>query len=164
MASRATTVFPEPTSPWTRRFIGWGERMSSAISRSTRFWAPVRWKGRIRFTASRVRSPISKGIRLPLPSPRTPSAAPGEAQLEEEELLQDEPQVGGAAGAVQESRGPRSRPGRWIAAQGLCPSHDAEALAQLGGQRVGQVVRNLAGEAALGRAAAALPVRGPSFS
>ena len=62
--SSATSVLPEPTSPWTRRFIGWGERRSSAISRTTRRCAPVSGNGRIRFTASRAASPTSNAARL----------------------------------------------------------------------------------------------------
>ena len=101
MASRATIVLPEPTSPCTRRFMGCGDCMSSAISRSTRFWAPVRRKGRMRFTASRVavgdlerRSPLRARLAALLRS--------GQAELEEEELLEDQPQVRGAAGGVEE--------------------------------------------------------------
>jgi hypothetical protein len=88
--SSATIVLPEPTSPWTRRFMGCGERRSSAISRSTRFCAPVSGKGRMRFTLSRAAAVTSNG-----PAGAPPAAAPaaGEAELEEEELLQDEPHV-----------------------------------------------------------------------
>ena len=53
MASRATTVLPEPTSPCSRRFIGCARRMSPTISRSTRFCAAVSSKGR-RPTRSRA--------------------------------------------------------------------------------------------------------------
>ena len=33
----ATIVFPEPTSPWSKRFIGCGRFMSSTISAITFF-------------------------------------------------------------------------------------------------------------------------------
>ena len=41
----ATMVFPEPTSPWTNRFMGRPERQSSSASRMARRWAAVREKG-----------------------------------------------------------------------------------------------------------------------
>ena len=70
MASRATMVLPEPTSPCTSRFIGWGDCMSAAISRSTRLCASVRRNGRMRLTASRVESVTSNAI--PFPRDRRP--------------------------------------------------------------------------------------------
>src|SRR3989304_5411925 len=77
--SSATRVLPEPTSPWTRRFIGCGARMSSAISRSTRFWAEVRGNGRVGLTASRVGGGVG-GVWAgtpgrPGPGPAGPGAA-----------------------------------------------------------------------------------------
>src|SRR5260370_1022304 len=73
----ATMVFPAPTSPWISRFMGWGERMSSAISRRTRFFAPVRGKGRTRLTTSRVASVIAKATPLrPSRAPRRRRARP----------------------------------------------------------------------------------------
>ena len=36
-ASSATIVFPDPTSPWSSRFIGWGRFMSWMISPTTFF-------------------------------------------------------------------------------------------------------------------------------
>ena len=45
-AMKATTVLPEPTSPWTRRFIGCGAAMSFFISSRARSCAPVSLKGR----------------------------------------------------------------------------------------------------------------------
>ena len=38
----ATAVLPDPTSPWSRRCMGWGEAMSARISAMARSWAPVR--------------------------------------------------------------------------------------------------------------------------
>src|SRR5215213_5413536 len=46
MAKSATTVFPEPTSPCSRRFMRRGAAMSWPISFSTFFCAPVSAKGR----------------------------------------------------------------------------------------------------------------------
>ena len=48
----ATAVLPEPTSPWTSRFIGRPEVMSAAASRTARRCAPVRAKGSNRSNAS----------------------------------------------------------------------------------------------------------------
>ena len=44
-ASAATRVFPEPTSPWTRRIIGCVFSKSASISLTTRAWALVGEKG-----------------------------------------------------------------------------------------------------------------------
>ena len=38
-AAAATSVLPEPTSPWSSRRMGTVPPMSSRISRNTRFWA-----------------------------------------------------------------------------------------------------------------------------
>ena len=41
----ATAVLPEPTSPWTSRFMGRERAKSAAASSRARRWAPVRVKG-----------------------------------------------------------------------------------------------------------------------
>ncbi len=46
IASMATTVFPEPTSPWISRVIRSPEARSPPISESARRWAPVSANGR----------------------------------------------------------------------------------------------------------------------
>ena len=45
-AATATTVLPEPTSPWSSRCMGAGAAMSAPISSITRRWAPVGLNGR----------------------------------------------------------------------------------------------------------------------
>ncbi len=45
MARRATIVFPDPTSPWSSRCIGWSVARSSKISRETFRWPSVRVRG-----------------------------------------------------------------------------------------------------------------------
>ena len=62
----ATAVLPEPTSPWTRRFIARPEARSAAISSIARRWAPVGEKGsRDRKSSTRPRS-----SPRPAPCPR----------------------------------------------------------------------------------------------
>ena len=46
MAHMATTVLPEPTSPWISRLIRSPAARSARISASARSWAPVKAKGR----------------------------------------------------------------------------------------------------------------------
>ena len=133
IARSATSVLPEPTSPWTSRFMGWGERRSSAISRSTRLCAPVSGKGRIRFTASRAASRTSKAARFL--SARSAAAAPGEAELEEEQLLEDEAHVARRAEAVEEVEIVRLA-GQVHAPQGLAAADEREPLAEVPGQGV----------------------------
>ena len=41
----ATTVLPEPTSPWSRRLIARSRARSSKIAERTRCWPPVRANG-----------------------------------------------------------------------------------------------------------------------
>ena len=47
MASRATTVLPEPTSPCSRRNMRFSPERSAEISATAFFWSPVRSKGRL---------------------------------------------------------------------------------------------------------------------
>ena len=63
-ARAATTVLPEPTSPWSRRSMGRGAARSAAISPKTRSWAAVKAKGRA--AGSRAR----RDHRRPGPGPR----------------------------------------------------------------------------------------------
>ncbi len=44
-AAMATTVLPEPTSPWSRRFMGTARSMSARISPVALTWSPVSAKG-----------------------------------------------------------------------------------------------------------------------
>ena len=46
MAATATTVLPTPTSPWSRRCIGWGPARSAVISAMASRWPSVSSKGR----------------------------------------------------------------------------------------------------------------------
>ena len=50
-ANAATTVFPEPTSPWTNLIIGTFWAVSSLISEITLFWASVNSKGKFLVTS-----------------------------------------------------------------------------------------------------------------
>ena len=65
----ATTVLPEPTSPWSRRFMGVGCFRSAPASSMARRWAPVRGKGSR--AAKAPRSCFGKGAaRCPCRRPR----------------------------------------------------------------------------------------------
>ena len=116
--------------------MGWGERRSSAISRSTRLCAPVSGKGRIRFTASRAASRTSKAARFR--SARTPlrrRARPSWKSSSSSRIRRTWP-------------GERKRlrsveivvlAGQVHAPQRLAAADEREPLAQVAGQRVGQV-------------------------
>ena len=107
-AISATIVLPEPTSPCSRRFIGCGRCMSVTISRMTVFWSPVSLNGRIRRTASRVSSVTTTGAPLALGVGAAPPQH--DPELEQEELLEDQPAVRRRSERVQlGDRGVRGR-------------------------------------------------------
>ena len=54
IARSATTVLPEPTSPWRSRCIGWPRPSSSAISSPTATWPSVRANGSRSSNRSRI--------------------------------------------------------------------------------------------------------------
>ncbi len=61
MARSATSVLPEPTSPWRRRCIGWSVARSAAISADTFCWPSVRVNGSRASKASS--SPPARALR-----------------------------------------------------------------------------------------------------
>ena len=61
----ATAVLPEPTSPWTSRFMGRPEAMSAAASSTVRRWAPVKEKG------SRDKNGAKSRLSTAGPAPRS---------------------------------------------------------------------------------------------
>src|SRR6266540_4130783 len=71
-ASPATTVFPLPTSPWSRRAIARPEERSAAISRSARVFARSRRRARGALLAR------AEGVRPPPPARSPESALPPE--------------------------------------------------------------------------------------
>ena len=86
MASRATSVLPLPTSPWSSRSMRAGCAMSAPISASTRCCARGQAKGRAPSTASRG------GRRRRRPPGLAGGALPdqGEGQLVGEQLVEGE--------------------------------------------------------------------------
>src|SRR3990172_1265595 len=133
-ASKATMVFPEPTSPCSSRFMGTGCSMSSAISLSTRFCAAVGWKGRIFLMASRAASLTGKEMpgvcRALLGGRRHP-------ELEEEKLFVDEPLLrGGAEGFERVER--RVFLGEVRQGERRAPVREAVLPEERGRQRVGE--------------------------
>ncbi len=54
IARRATMVFPDPTSPWRRRFIGWTPDRSWATSSPISCWPLVSVNGSLSSKASRI--------------------------------------------------------------------------------------------------------------
>ena len=106
-ASRAArpAVLPEPTSPWSSRFIGCGWARSASISAPT-----SRWPGGQRRTAAARRTPpaarLAAGARLGAERAQD-RAAPGQHQLGDQRLLEPEPALGAGRPA------PRSS-GAWI--------------------------------------------------
>ena len=74
MASSATTVLPEPTSPCSRRSIGASCARSPSISSTLRFWAPVSGNGSANLLRRRP-SPRSGWPRRRRLASRTSSSA-----------------------------------------------------------------------------------------
>ena len=74
MARSATTVLPEPTSPWTSRFIGTGCSRSSAISAPTSCWSAVSENGSERVESLEQpagrRMPRGRRVRAQLRAPQ----------------------------------------------------------------------------------------------
>ena len=92
-------VLPLPTSPCSRRFIGLGRAISSAISFSTRFCALVGLNGSSFLICSRTRSvscelDARQRARL-LPLDLEPAFQP-------EELFEDQPELRGRTEVVQD--------------------------------------------------------------
>ena len=150
--SSATIVLPEPTSPCTSRFIGCGEpQVVGDLAQD----APLRAGERERQDAL---DGLASGVRhlecLPLALRAHAAAAPGEAELEQQQLLQDQPHVAGRAEAVERVEAVVVA-GQVHAPQRLGAADDAEPRAQLRRQRVGQVGGNLRPRAVRARAAAA---------
>ena len=129
IARSATRVLPEPTSPWSSRFIGWSRASSSATRSPISRWPAVSSKGRRASKAARIPSgrPAS-GARALLAVGRTP---PGEHQLEDQRLLEAEALLGRAELAPLV--------GGVDPAQRLHDVEQLELLAQLGGEDVGHV-------------------------
>ena len=69
IASMATTVLPDPTSPWTSRVMRCPEARSPPISIAARVCAPVSWKGRAACAVSEsgLRRATMAGIARPAP-------------------------------------------------------------------------------------------------
>src|SRR3989338_11530369 len=75
----ATTVLPEPTSPWSIRFIGWGSDISPFISEITFSCAAVNLNGSILLkfsTLPRQAESVLKAIPASLPMPCFFNASP----------------------------------------------------------------------------------------
>ena len=123
IAAKATAVFPLPTSPWSSRFIGSGRPMSRAISPSARSWAPVSVNGSREIARDTAAGEASKAIPA-LGADAAP--APGERELQEEQLLEDEPpergrrarRREGEVGAGAAGSAPRGAPAPGRAARG----------------------------------------------
>ena len=87
-ASSATTVLPEPTSPWSRRSMRSGLARSASISASASTWLPVSVKGR----AARIFS-LQAAVADPRRADRLPLAVAedGERELRGEQLVIGQP-------------------------------------------------------------------------
>ena len=98
-ASSATIVLPAPTSPCSSRFIGVGRCMSSTISFSALRCPSVSLNGRMR--ARRFADAIVDLDRPRLRLADRRALAQHQAQLEQEELLEDQPHLRGCPERVQ---------------------------------------------------------------
>ena len=97
-ASTASTVLPVPTSPTRSRFIGDGRARSARISAHTRSWSPVSRNGS---AASALLLGVGREHQR-LRRARAQLAPPLlEPELEQEQLLRDEPQVIGRVAGAQ---------------------------------------------------------------
>ena len=97
-ASSATTVLPLPTSPCSRRCIGCGRARSARSSSQTRCCARVSRNGRPadgRARPAAVSRDRDRRIARPALAPQR------EAELEQVELLEHQPRVGGAGAGAQ---------------------------------------------------------------
>ena len=90
-ASSATIVLPAPTSPCSSRFIGSGCCMSSTMARVASFWPGVSVNGSTRARCGAHPIVDDRHVRLA----RAGQLAPAQqhAELEEEELLDDQPHL-----------------------------------------------------------------------
>ena len=97
-ASSAITVLPLPTSPSSRRCIGCGRARSARTSRQTLAWARVSRNGKLA-AAALARSPAAA---IAIAALARPALAPQrEAELEQIELLEHQPRVGGGRAGAQ---------------------------------------------------------------
>ena len=85
MARTAMIVLPEPTSPWSSRFMGWSAASSAAISAPASCWPRVSSNGRVASKASSrppgTRRPRDRGV-----VGRGPAAL-GQHDLQDERLV-----------------------------------------------------------------------------
>ena len=100
-AARATTVLPDPTSPWSNRCMGNGPARSATITARARRWAMVSSKGsaaRKRATSVPLTAPvISRGDTVVAQGPGVVLEGPAaqhQCQLEAEQLVEDQPAAG----------------------------------------------------------------------
>ena len=94
-ASSATTVLPEPTSPWSRRSMRSLPARSASMSAIAACWLPVSWKGR---------AAISLARSLPSPLRAPPGAAPLVLAHQGQRELARQQFVVGEAGDVRRLR------------------------------------------------------------
>ena len=134
----ATAVLPEPTSPWTSRFIGSARPMSSGSSVDDALPArPVSWKGSApRALSSRWRRHVEGDARLRL----HPCALERHAQLEEEQLVEGQAPVGRAQVLVEQLR-VRVLRGEVDGAQGRGQAHSSSRARRPAGSGSSRCVR-----------------------
>src|SRR5260221_239493 len=132
--SSATIVLPDPTSPWTRRFMGCGDLTQDALLGAGQVEgqdALDRLPRPIRDRQGGALGPLLARLVLQ-----------GVSELEEEELLQDEPTMRRAARGA-EQREIVVLPRAMDPAQRLRARDDGQPLAQVLWQWIGKVVRDL---------------------
>ena len=139
-ASSATMVLPAPTSPCSSRFIGVARCMSSTISFSAVRCPSVSLNGRMLRADSRMRSSTWIDARLRLADRR--ALAQHQPELEQEELLEDEPDLRRRSECVQ-LIGRRVRGGEMRANQRRAPVRQIQTLADVFWKRIGHGVRQV---------------------
>ena len=129
MARSATTVLPEPTSPWSSRCIGWPAARSSSSASLTSCWPSVSVNG------SRASKAVEQAAgRAPVRGrrpARAAGAALGQHHLEHERLVEPQPLLG------RDLRPPSAGPVH--AAQRLPGREEVVLAADLLGEQLGHL-------------------------
>ena len=130
-AVTATTVLPDPTSPWSRRCIGRGDDRSSSISPMTRCCAPVSSYGRAAWKR-RTSSPPTSWTKPTEFASMRPLAA-DEDELHAQQLVERQPPAGLVLGVDRLREVDRS--------QRLAALDEVRRLRMSSGKRVGDAPR-----------------------